>query len=317
MIRSIHILVYTVVFTLLLAILFGVHTASAQSAAQSSVQGPTQADDRSWQLAIALGQGQRSNPLVGGENIDINYVIDFSWYGERFFFDNGDLGYTLWGTHNLSINTLVTLNNERNYYNYLTGQQFGLDSIIDNGFGMISGGSIASGLPDTGIKPAGDDHNSAEAIDRNQHTELAARDAALNGGFELLFISPYGDVQAQVLSDVSSTHDGQEAWLSWSYPWYTRNTELALTVGMEWKSRQLVGYYYGVQPDEAFVGRPAYQGDSGTNGYVRLAGRYQLGEHWMWASMVEREFLSSAITSSPIVDDDAVTTFFTGLFYNF
>ncbi len=208
MIRSIHILVYTVVFTLLLAILFGVHTASAQSAAQSSVQGPTQADDRSWQLAIALGQGQRSNPLVGGENIDINYVIDFSWYGERFFFDNGDLGYTLWGTHNLSINTLVTLNNERNYYNYLTGQQFGLDSIIDNGFGMISGGSIASGLPDTGIKPAGDDHNSAEAIDRNQRTELAARDAALNGGFEI-----FNSGDWNLLAYGTNQIDG---WWSWS-----------------------------------------------------------------------------------------------------
>jgi outer membrane protein len=291
--------------------------AAMLSAQSATAQSPPQGEERNWQLGIALGKGQRSNPLVGGENIDIHYVIDFSWYGDHFFFDNGDLGYTLWTARNMSVGAILTLNNERNYYNYLTGHQFGLNSIIDSGFGIASGPSL---LPDgaTESKPApGDDHYSDAAVYRNQHTDLAERNAALNGGFEFLLISPYGDIQAQVLRDVSGTHDGQEAWLSWSHPWYTRNGELALTVGLEWKSSQLVGYYYGVQPDESFAGRPIYDGDSGTNGYVRLAGRYNLGEHWSWVGMVEREFLSSAITQSPIVTDNAVTTFFSGFFYNF
>ena len=33
--------------------------------------------------------------------------------------------------------------------------------------------------------------------------------------------------------------------------------------------------------------------------------------------MVEREFLSSAISNSPIVDDDTTDTFFAGLLYQF
>lgn len=298
-------------FTLLLSTLM---LTAGDAAAQSSAQG----DERSWQLGIALGQGQRTNPLVGGEDIDIHYVVDFSWYGERLFFDNGDLGYTLWAAHNMSVSSILTLNNERNFYNYLTGQQFGLNSIIDSGLGIASGPSLLPDGNNEPIKPPPlEDHDSDEAIYRNRQTDLADRDAALNGGFEFLLISPYGDIQAQVLSDVSSTHDGQEAWLSWSHPWYTRNAELALTIGLEWKSRQLVGYYYGVRPDESFVGRPAHEGGSGTNGYVRLAGRYNLGEHWTWVSMAEREFLSSAITQSPIVTTNAVTTFFTGFFYSF
>lgn len=275
--------------------------------------------ERSWQLGVALGQGRRDNPLVGGDDIDIYYVVDFSWYGDRLFFDNGDLGYTLFTAHNLSFSALLTLNNERNYYNYLTGQQFGLDSVIDKSFGIASGPNPGFGLPEVpdSNNPGVDTNTTPEAIHRNAHTELADRDSALNSGFEFLYISPLGDIQAQLLSDVSGTHDGQEAWLSWSHPWYTRNTELALTLGMEWKSQQLVGYYFGVQPDEAFVGRPEYDGAAGTNTFIRLAGRYNLGQRWTVVGMVEREFLSSAISASPIVNANEVDTFFTGLFYNF
>src|SRR5687767_12719128 len=53
-----------------------------------------QSSDRGWDLGIAVGAGERSNPLVNGEDIDINAVVDFTWTGRKFFFDNGDFGYT-------------------------------------------------------------------------------------------------------------------------------------------------------------------------------------------------------------------------------
>jgi outer membrane protein len=86
---------------------------------------------------------------------------------------------------------------------------------------------------------------------------------------------------------------------------------------VEWKSQNLVGYYYGVRPDEAFPGREIYEGGAGSNSFVRLAGRYNLARHWTLVGMVEREFLSSTIKASPIVTGSAVDTFFTGLFYQF
>lgn len=285
--------------------------------------------ERSWNLGIALGQGERENPLVGGDDIDIYYVVDFSWYGERFFFDNGDLGYSLFDHHNYSINAIVTYNNERNYYNYLNGQEFGLRNLLSNSLGGGNQGLISSSTPDGSGR--GDDKNESTKSDTtqiapgisvkntylNENTELADRKFALNGGFEFLYIGPYGDVQAQVLTDISSTHDGQEAWLSWSKPWFTRNSEVSLTLGVEWKSQNLVGYYYGVRPDESFPGRDMYEGKSGSNSFVRLSGRYNLTDHWTLVGMVEREFLSNAIQASPIVTSSAVDTFFTGLFYQF
>src|SRR5688572_11134 len=93
-----------------------------------------QDSERSWDLGIALGAGQRSNPLVNGEDIDINAVIDFTWTGRKFYFDNGDLGYTFVERRAWSFGAVATFNNERNYYNYLTGQELGLESIVRSNF---------------------------------------------------------------------------------------------------------------------------------------------------------------------------------------
>lgn len=277
-----------------------------------------QQDERSWSLGVALGHGERDNPLISGESIDINAVIDFSWYGERFFFDNGDLGFTLKEENVWSVNLVSTFNNERTYYNYLSGKTFGLDTILERSFGA----DFIHGLNDPRDPEVGDHvppNLTAEETSAfvNLNTELPDRDYAFNGGLEFLYISPWGDLQAQALTDMSSTHNGQEAWLSWSKPWYTRNSQLTLTLGLEWKSHDLVGYYYGVTPDESFPGREEYDGGSGVNRFVRLAGRHRLSDSWSLVGMVEREFLSSAIAGSPIVDRDNVDTFFVGLFYNF
>jgi outer membrane protein len=283
-------------------------------------------DERSWDLGIAVGVGERSNPLIAGENIDINTVVDFTWTGKHFYFDNGDLGYTFIERQSYEFSVVATFNNERNYYNYLTGQELGLKSIASTSFAPTAQVSrrdkadsattqIQLSEEAKNANPTLPDAVTAEFL--NQNTELPDRDFALNSGLEFLYISPWGDIQAQVLSDVSSTHNGQEAWLSWSHPWYTANSEFNLTFGLEWKSANLVGYYYGVRADEAFPGRYVYAAESGTNRFVRLAARHNFSLHWNLVAMVEREFLSSAIYNSPIVSDHAVNTFFTGLFYQF
>ena len=52
------------------------------------------ADESPWRLGVALGYGERSNPLAQSEDIPIVVDLDIAWFGERFFFDNGDLGFT-------------------------------------------------------------------------------------------------------------------------------------------------------------------------------------------------------------------------------
>ncbi|MES2624130.1 MAG: MipA/OmpV family protein [Pseudomonadota bacterium] len=283
--------------------------------------------DRNWDLGLAVGYGERSNPLVTGEDIDINTVIDFSWTGNNFYFDNGDFGYYFLERKSYAFNLVATVNNERNYYNYLTGRQLGLESVVGANFNK----TLMPAPPESEEKPkdqnmfvSQEDQAAIPGLPEtvspsflNQNTDLPDRDFAVNSGIEFLYISPWGDIQAQLLSDVSSTHNGQEAWLSWSHPWYTANSELNLTFGLEWKSADLVSYYYGVRADETFRGRDVYTASAGTNRFIRLAARHSLSRHWNLVAMIEREFLSSAIYESPIVSSHEVDTFFTGLFYQF
>ncbi|HWK53578.1 MAG TPA: MipA/OmpV family protein [Hyphomicrobiales bacterium] len=275
--------------------------------------------ERNWHLGIALGAGERSNPLVSGDDIDIHAVIDFSWYGKRFFFDNGDFGYTLYQDSNLSVSLLASINNERSYYSYLTGKQLRLDSLFGQNLELGSSfvAKEVSPTRDQDGATLGPTLSPEELAQRNRDTALPDRDYAANGGMELLYVSPYGDLQLQLLSDVSSTHEGQEAWVSWTKAWYTRNTEFSFTAGLEWQSDALISYYYGITPAESFEGRPAYESGSGTNRFMRLGLRHSFNEHWQLVGMAEREFLSDAIRQSPIVDSHAIDTFFTGLYYAF
>lgn len=295
-------------------------------------------DDSPWRLGIALGAGQRSNPLVNSDDIDIHAVIDFSWYGERFFFDNGDLGFNLLEDNRFSLNLIATYNNERNFYNYLTGKDLGLNILESLGndyrFSAIADSTDTPQLvPDDSVIVISEEGNlisappglagtiEADLARDLADTTLPSRSTAINGGFELLYLAPVGDFQAQVLTDISSTHGGQEAWLSWTKPWYfataTGVDQLAFTVGAEWKSSDLVGYYFGVRDDEAFPGRPAYAGRAGTNTFVRLSGRHVFSDHWQLVGTLEREFLSSGIKASPVVDEDTIDTVFLGLFFQF
>ena len=54
-----------------------------------------EATESRWRLGAALGYGVRSNPLVQSDDIPIIVDLDIAWFGDRWFFDNGDLGLTV------------------------------------------------------------------------------------------------------------------------------------------------------------------------------------------------------------------------------
>ncbi|ALO45744.1 MipA/OmpV family protein [Pseudohongiella spirulinae] len=288
------------------------------AAAQESPQATASAQPSAWTMGVAAGVGRRSNPFVASDDLTQNAIVDLAWYGERWFFDNGDVGYTFNQTDQFSANLLLTFNNERNYFSYLSNGSSGLDIsslrelAIDKGFGTIgiAGGETVD-LESLGTSEL------EEFVFEDLDASLPERDFAVNSGIELLYISRWGDLQAQLLSDVSGTHRGQSAWLAYSYPWITRHSEFSLTLGMEWKSRELVDYYYGVRPDEVIEGRPAYRGKSGVNSVIRFSASRALSERWRLVGVVEQEFLSQNIKRSPIIERGRVSTAFVGIYYQF
>ena len=45
-----------------------------------------------WRLGVAMGYGERSNPLINSDDLPIILDLDIAYFGKYFFFDNGDLG---------------------------------------------------------------------------------------------------------------------------------------------------------------------------------------------------------------------------------
>ena len=300
---------HTRLFTCVTAALCSGMTALANAQAEQE-QSP-------WTLGVALGHGERDNPFVGSDDIRQNLVLDVAWYGERWFFDNGDFGVTLSEQPQHSLNAVLTFDNERNYYSSLSNGSSGIDLLslrelaMDQGF---MGPSIAGGEQNL---DALSQSELEELVFVDVDSSLPERDFAASAGLEWLSLNAWGDVQAQWLQDVSGTHKGQSAWLAWSYPWLTQNSELSLTLGMEWKSRELVNYYYGVRESEQLKGRPAYTPGSAMNGVLRVAYARRLNEHWRLVGVAEHERLDSAIRHSPVVDRRHVNTLFLGLYYQF
>lgn len=272
--------------------------------------------ERPWSLGITLGHGRKSNPFVASDDVDLTAVLDLAWYGERFFFDNGDIGMSLSETARFSLSAVFGFNNERNYFSYLSNGNSGVDIFnlreLASEVGFSISGTGAAQDPDTlSVEEL------EEIVFQDLDSDLPERDFAVNGGLEALYLTPWGDLQAQLLTDVSGTHNGQSAFVSWSYPWILQRSEFSVSLGLEWKSRDLVDYYYGVRASEALPGRPIYHAGSGTNSVVRFAGKHALSRHWHLVGVVEREFLGSSIKASPIIKDATVDTVYFGLSYQF
>ncbi|TFH74608.1 hypothetical protein E3V39_00070 [Gammaproteobacteria bacterium LSUCC0112] len=209
---------------------------------------------------------------MASDDIDLNAILDLAWYGEHWFFDNGDIGFVFHETAQFSANALLTFNNERNYYSHLSNGSSGLDIFSLRQLAAEKGlsfPSIAGGEPpDLGSLNT----DELETLVFNDlDTSLPERDYAVNSGIEMLYLSQWGDLQAQLLTDASGTHHGQSAWFSYSYPWITRTSEFSLTLGLEWKSSDLIDYYYGVRPEERIDGRPVYTAGEGINRVMRFS----------------------------------------------
>ncbi len=252
-------------------------TASA-SAAESS--------ESPWRLGIAAGYGERSNPLVLSDDIPIAIDIDIAWFGERFFFDNGDLGYSF-ADNELVTGSLVA--------------RFNSDRVF---FGRTETRFVNIGL-------------TGEVLDAEVALQVPDRDYAVEAGFELLSDGPWGHLQFTAHHDVSGKHDGYELDLNYGLGLRDGRWYIEPSVGLSFKSAALNDYYWGVRPEESSVALPSYEADAGINLRGRLVLSYYLSRHWALALAAEYERLNDEAADSPVVEDREVLAYFAGIRYRF
>lgn len=131
----------------------------------------------------------------------------------------------------------------------------------------------------------------------------------------------WGTLEGGFLADILDEHRGQEFRLNYSKSFsdVLRIPSLKLTpsVGLNWRSKQLNDYYYGVKVTETAAGRPAYRVGGSTNILTGLRADYPIGKKWNLFGSVNVEWLGSEITDSPIVDKHTIMSFMVGAMYQF
>lgn len=243
-------------------------------------------EESRWQLGIAVGYGIRTNPLVLSDEIPIAVDLDVAWFGERFFFDNGDLGYTFADNEYVTASVVGRFNSDRVFF----------------------------GKTDTEFVTAGLD---GAALPAATLLEIPDRDYAGELGLELLAGGRWGRLQLTAHHDVTGKHDGFEIHADYGRGFRQQRWYFEPSVGFSYKSAALNDYYWGVRPDEASPALPEYQAGGGVNVHGRLMLGYQLNRNWRFALVAEAERLNDEAFASPIVVDRTVFGYFAGIGYRF
>src|SRR5262245_56583960 len=71
------------------------------------------APEKSWRIGAAFGYGQRTNPVIQSDDIPVLVDLDIAWFGKRWFFDNGDVGFTLFEGAQSTTSLVARVNSDR------------------------------------------------------------------------------------------------------------------------------------------------------------------------------------------------------------
>jgi len=251
-----------------------------------------------WRLGAAFGYGQRSNPLIQSEDIPVLVDLDIAWFGRRWFFDNGDVGFTLSDGDRATTSLVARLNSDRVFFGKTNTRYVNL---------AYAGNGQTAGMVDA----------SGEPVTEPVEVQPPDRDYAVELGVESLIDGNWGAVTLRAFHDVSNTHEGYELGAYYSWRWIAGRVSLSPSVGFAYKSAALNDYYWGVHADEASPALPEYHAGDGFNLEGGLVANYHITRHLRFALSVNYERLSDEIASSPLAEEDHVFAYFSGLAWTF
>ncbi|WP_111642536.1 MipA/OmpV family protein [Marinimicrobium alkaliphilum] len=293
-----------------------------------------------WQVELAVGAGLRTNPLVDKSDIPLVLIPQVTYYGERFFIDYLDLGVTLVEQPRWMLNALVTPGSDGLYF--FRRNSFVLDGGLRTTAGSPVNGAAGDGTnglhspnfspPAVGDSsefgdgwqednraPSPESPDPAPVSESPQPSSPETRKRRIAGMAGLEASAQLGgtDWQLQVLQEFTGLHDGQEVRLAVGSGTRVGEHRFNASIGMSWKSSELLDYYYGVTERESHDGLPSYQARSGTSQFIRLGWTRPVSPRWRWLMSAQYEHLSDAITDSPLVDNNSVIQVFAGGVYHF
>lgn len=254
----------------------------------------TQSDDcvavGGWNFSVALGAGDRTNPVTHAKDIPLVVIPQFSYYGKRVFIEDLDLGVTLADGDVNTLNLVASPGYDRVFF-YRTDLQ-----------NIFVGGVAGSSSSDHFAVPL--DSNTATAMFRTR-----PRHITYLAGPEWTF--KYRGVSGQLdyLHEITAQNHGDEVRAALGIPLGRLGGAWKTDLGITWKSSAIVNYYYGAPG--------IYTAGPALNPFVKLSYTRPLSSKWQLTAFVHYEHLASAIADSPIVAQHHVTTAFFGVAYEF
>lgn len=254
-------------------------TAAAQSEPTNDEQFVT---TNEWHFGIAAGVGVATNPLNGGDDFPLVLLPDVHYYGERVFFDNGRLGYTLTQTDSVAVSVISEFNPENRFFVFWHPSNIFMRS---NAF---------TEFPIT--------------ID-----QVEKRKWALDAGIDVSYFHENIWLNFLWFHDISQVYKGDRAKLSLNHLIAFGDVKLSSEAGVWYFSQQLADYYYGIRESDNW---PPYTLDSAFTPYAKLQLSKPIDESAEWLVSVHYQSYRQ-LADSPLFAEDHALSVFMGVKYVF
>lgn len=131
---------------------------------------------------------------------------------------------------------------------------------------------------------------------------LDDRDDSVDAGISAKWGGSAGELELELLADVSGKSKGQQYSLQYGYPLNFGQTQITPTIGVTYLSNDMANYYYGTLQSEVARGVIDYKPDAVTIPSVGLNFMRFFGNNWIFLAMLEYNALPKKITNSPLLE---------------
>jgi outer membrane protein len=131
---------------------------------------------------------------------------------------------------------------------------------------------------------------------------LDDRDDSLDAGISTTWSGSAGEMELELLADVSGKSKGQEFSLQYGYPLNLGKTLITPNIGVTYLSKKMANYYYGTLDSEVARGVINYKPDAVTVPHVGVDFMRFFGKNWTFLAFLQYSALPNKITDSPLLE---------------
>lgn len=247
-----------------------------------------------FNVDLLLGSLNINSPINTEEDIDLYLIPKFSYYGERFYFENTSVGFSLLENERWTIDLIGRVN--------LDAMYFHTNKNTANTFLNFLSADVLVIVPFDADIPE---------IEEREYSYMIGASFSRHFGpfdFNITATKDASNIHKGIETDISVLHTGSEGKVNYS-----------LKLGVLIKDKKISNYYYGLRDSETIeMSYPSYEVDSTTyNPYIKATFEKQLSQDWSMYFSYQSMSFDSKITDSILVTDEEVNTRFIGVKYRF